>query len=88
MHECYTERIAPVVLEKWEERRELNPGVLSKEPKAGFRVEVAHAVFAALPSAERAEFANRAKEDAVRAKANYLAALKSPPSKAPQDRQK
>jgi hypothetical protein len=88
MRECYADKIAPVVTKMWEEKREQDCGSLPKEPKAGFRAEVARQVFAALPAAERAEFAKRAKDDAEKAKAEYLAALKSPASTAPADRQR
>ncbi|KAJ7205085.1 hypothetical protein C8J57DRAFT_1259102 [Mycena rebaudengoi] len=60
----------------------------AKGTKAGFRAEVACQVFAALPTTERAEFAKRAKEDAEKAKTEYLTTLKRPASTAPADRQK
>jgi hypothetical protein len=88
MRECYTEKIAPVVAKRWEEKREEASSSLPKEPKAGSRAEVAHQVFAALPAAEHADFVKRAKEDAEKAKAEYLAALKKPASTALADRQR
>jgi hypothetical protein len=88
MRECYTDRIAPVVQARWENKREQNPGTLSKEPKAGFRAEVAREVFAALSPKECGEFADRAKADAAQAKTEYLAVLKQPAAKTPQERQR
>jgi hypothetical protein len=76
------------VAQRWEQEREKNPGVLGKEPKAGFRAQVARDVFAALSDTERAAFATRAKEEAIKARADYLAALKKPASTAPADRQR
>jgi hypothetical protein len=88
MRECYADKISPAVAERWEKEREKNPGSLGKEPKAGFRAQVARDLFAALSTEERGGFAARAKEDAAKAKAEYIAALKMPPSTAPADRQR
>ncbi|KAJ7862458.1 hypothetical protein B0H14DRAFT_2575347 [Mycena olivaceomarginata] len=63
MHESYTEQIAPVVAERWEADRERNGGAsaLTKEPKAGFRAQVAREVFAELPIDEQKKIAAREK---------------------------
>ncbi|KAJ7432729.1 hypothetical protein FB451DRAFT_1196827 [Mycena latifolia] len=90
MNESYTEKIAPVVAERWEAEREqrAQEGQKSgKEPKAGFRAKVARDVFAALPSGERKDIADRAKKLAADAKAAYLKALKEPPPQDPASRQ-
>ncbi|KAJ7887137.1 hypothetical protein B0H13DRAFT_2342502 [Mycena leptocephala] len=90
MQESYADKIAPVVSERWVAARENNePGTAGrKEPKAGFRANVAREVFGALPVDEKAAIAQRAKDEAASAKATYKAALKSPPSNKPEDRQR
>ncbi|KAK6974551.1 hypothetical protein R3P38DRAFT_3239409 [Favolaschia claudopus] len=90
MHESYEDKVAPVVTERWEEERSQNTTVAerTKEPKAGFRAQVARQVFSQLPESERAAIANRAKQEAADAKAAYTASLKSPPSESPAARQK
>ncbi|KAJ7700211.1 hypothetical protein B0H16DRAFT_1483971 [Mycena metata] len=90
MHECYQEKIAPIVAERWEEERQNNGQAAerSKEPKAGFRAQVARELFAGLPQEEQQEFGSRARETAQTAKAAYVSTLNSPPSQTPEDRQK
>ncbi|KAK7043466.1 hypothetical protein R3P38DRAFT_2767090 [Favolaschia claudopus] len=90
MRESYETKIAPVVVEKWAEQKRDNSRLAerSKEPKAGFRAEVAREVFAGLPDEERKAIAERAKQEAATAKAEYVDMLKAPPSQAPQARQK
>ncbi|KAJ7932989.1 hypothetical protein B0H13DRAFT_2307260 [Mycena leptocephala] len=91
MRESYAEKIAPVVAEKWSRLRDEDSSGVSertKEPKAGFRAEVAREAFAALPMDEQKQIAVRAKEDAVAAKEAYLKSLKDRPSMKPEDRQR
>ncbi|KAJ6448363.1 hypothetical protein C8R45DRAFT_1133146 [Mycena sanguinolenta] len=90
MHESYTDKVAPVVAEEWRKLRETNSEVSerTKEPKAGFRAQVARNVFAALPVDEQKALAARAKKEAADAKAAYISALKNPPSQSPVARQK
>ncbi|KAK6974473.1 hypothetical protein R3P38DRAFT_2811852 [Favolaschia claudopus] len=90
MRESYEEKIAPVVAEKWEEEKRENSRLAerSKEPKAGFRADVARQVFANLPEDERKAIGDRAKQEAAVAKAEYVNLLKNPPSQSPQARQK
>ncbi|KAJ7830849.1 hypothetical protein B0H13DRAFT_2371782 [Mycena leptocephala] len=89
MHEAYTEKVAPVVAEKWAELLEEDPNPdRTKEPKARFRAQIAREVFAGLEEDERREIGARAKEEATEKKAAYQKALKNPPSKQPNDRQK
>ncbi|KAK7043456.1 hypothetical protein R3P38DRAFT_2510527 [Favolaschia claudopus] len=90
MRESYEEKVAPVVAERWELERNDNSKLSerTKEPKAGFRAVVAREVFAQLSDEERTAIADRAKKEAAEAKAEYLKALKSPPSKSPEARQR
>lgn len=90
MRESYTERIAPVVAEKWAEERNKKGEVTerTKEPKAGFRAKVASELFARLPKEEQTAIANRAKAEAATARAAYSKALKDPPSQSPEARQR
>ncbi|KAK7042098.1 hypothetical protein R3P38DRAFT_2511411 [Favolaschia claudopus] len=90
MHESYNTKVAPVVAEQWEAQRIENTTLAekTKEPKAGFRAQVARQVFSELPESERAAIADRAKQEASDARAAYTAALKSPPSQSAAARQK
>jgi hypothetical protein len=91
MHESYAEKIAPVVAERWSRLRDEDSVGVSertKEPKAGFRAEVARDLFAALPMDEQKQIAARAKEVAVAAKEAYTKSLKDRPSMKPEDRQR
>ncbi|KAJ7044912.1 hypothetical protein C8F04DRAFT_1250155 [Mycena alexandri] len=87
MHESYSTLIAPTVAEKWARERETNLGA-SKQPKAGFRAQVARELFAALEPEEQTAIAARAKEEAATKKAAYQKAMKDRASTAPADRQK
>jgi ribosomal protein L15 len=90
MRESYAEKIAPVVAEKWQKLQK-EDGQLSertKEPKAGFRAQVAREEFANLPSAEQKDLADRAKGEAAAAKLEYVTALKGPVATSPEARQK
>ncbi|KAJ7041766.1 hypothetical protein C8F04DRAFT_1252688 [Mycena alexandri] len=88
MHESYSTIIAPTVTAKWADKQESNPGGGSKQPKAGFRAQVARDLFSALPAEEQATIGARAKEEAATRKAAYHKAMKDPASTAPEDRQK
>lgn len=90
MHEAYADSIAPVVAEKWAAKREENTGDpdLTKEPKAGFRAQVAREVFGKLAKEDQLAYSARAKEEAAGKKEAYQQALKNPASKEPSDRQK
>jgi hypothetical protein len=90
MRESYTEKIVPIVAERWATARANNePGTAGKkEPKARFRTGVAREVFTALPDTEKAAISKRAKDEAAEAKAAYETALKAPPSNKPEDRQR
>ncbi|KAJ6557786.1 hypothetical protein B0H19DRAFT_1070398 [Mycena capillaripes] len=91
MRESYAEKIAPVVADRWASARNEDSGGASdhtEEPKAGFHAQVARDVFAALPKSEQKALSDRAKADAAQAKADYVKALKDPPSKKPEDRQR
>ncbi|KAK6992781.1 hypothetical protein R3P38DRAFT_3429464 [Favolaschia claudopus] len=78
MHESYEEKIAPVVSEKWEQERQSSSRLaeLTKEPKAGFRAEVARQVFAQLSKDEQQAIGERAKREAADAKAAALRLVK------------
>ncbi|KAK7020076.1 hypothetical protein R3P38DRAFT_2536029 [Favolaschia claudopus] len=90
MRESYEEKVAPVVAQRWEQERIESSKVSerTKEPKAGFRAEVAREVFAQLSDDERKAIGDRAKKEAAVAKAAYLDMLKSPPSQSPEARQR
>ncbi|KAK7000237.1 hypothetical protein R3P38DRAFT_2432805, partial [Favolaschia claudopus] len=89
MRESYEEKVAPVVAERWQQERSESSIVSArtKEPKAGFRAEVARQVFADLPADERKAIGERAKSEAAQAKDEYVATLKAPPSTTPEARQ-
>jgi hypothetical protein len=90
MRESYSEKIAPVVAERWAAEQKQN-GLSSertKEPKAGFRAQVARQMFAALPQAEQKAIAERAKTEAQAAKASYAASLNAIPAQTPAVRQR
>jgi hypothetical protein len=67
MHESYAEKIAPVVAERWAAKLEDDAGNpdCTKEPKAGFRAQVARDIFAELAKREQDEVAGRAKGEAA-----------------------
>lgn len=90
MVESYTDKIAPVVAEKWAVEREKHEDDLAfpKVPKAGFRAKIAREVFGTIPVPEQRAIAARAKDVADTARKAYAQALKDPPSKSPADRQK
>jgi hypothetical protein len=90
MRECYDDSIAPVVAERWADERSKDSAIAdrTKEPKAGFRAQVARELFADLPSDEQKAFGERAKKQAAEAKAAYLSTLNSPPPATAEARQK
>ncbi|KAK7013742.1 hypothetical protein R3P38DRAFT_3277582 [Favolaschia claudopus] len=90
MKESYDEKIAPVVAERWESEKQDKTKLAerSKEPKAGFRAEVARQVFGNLPDDERKAVAERAKQQGADSKALYLRELQATPSQSPADRQR
>ncbi|KAJ6452135.1 hypothetical protein C8R47DRAFT_1229557 [Mycena vitilis] len=90
MHEAYEDVVKPAVVERWAAARAANQPetVGRKEPKAGFRAQVAREMFAQLAPSEREGFAVRAKEEGARRKQEFEAGLKGPPSNSPLDRQK
>jgi hypothetical protein len=90
MHESYAEKIAPVVAERWAAKLEDDAGNpdRTKEPKAGFRAQVARDIFAELAKSEQDEVAGRAKGEAAARRKAYQDALKNPASQAPSERQK
>ncbi|KAJ7017740.1 hypothetical protein C8F04DRAFT_1278922 [Mycena alexandri] len=82
-----TEKIAPVVAQRWAERCAAGSNLRDgKGPDAAFRAEIARELFAALPEEERAEYAKTAREEAAAARDKYFADLKAPPSKSAEDR--
>jgi hypothetical protein len=89
MHECYAERIDPIVKQRWAETQGAGASVpVSKEPNAPFRAQIAREVFAALPESEKQQYSARAKAEAAAAHGAFEKSLKDPSSKAPADRQK
>ncbi|KAJ7684876.1 hypothetical protein DFH06DRAFT_1313254 [Mycena polygramma] len=89
MHEAYDDVIAPEVEAKWEQKASDGSNLqTSKTPNGPFRLLVARELFGKLSEAERAGYAERAKAEATEAREAYEAAMKAPPSKAPEDRDK
>ncbi|KAJ7670630.1 hypothetical protein DFH06DRAFT_1124945 [Mycena polygramma] len=89
MHEAYDEKIAPLVDELWKKEASEGSNIqTAKDPGGPFRAKVARDVFAKLPQAERDGYAARAKQEAADAKEKYETAMKAPPSKAAEDRDK
>jgi hypothetical protein len=90
MREKYDDSIAPAVAAKWEEERNKASTITerTKEPKAGFRAQVARDLFAELPVDEQKVFGDRAKKEAQEAKAAYVTSLNAPPSATPEARQR
>ncbi|KAJ7301534.1 hypothetical protein DFH08DRAFT_978695, partial [Mycena albidolilacea] len=77
MREKYDDSIAPVVAAQWEEERNKASAITerTKEPKAGFRAQVARDLFAELPADEQKMFGDRAKKEAQEAKAACIGNL-------------
>ncbi|KAJ7633593.1 hypothetical protein DFH06DRAFT_1004174 [Mycena polygramma] len=89
MHEDYDEKVAPLVVDEWAAKSSDGSNVqTSKGPNASFRALVARRVFSELTQSERDRYAERAKAEASEARATYEAAMKAPPSKSPEEREK
>jgi hypothetical protein len=89
MHECYADRIDPIVKQRWAETQGAGASVpVAKEPNTPFCAQIAREVFAALPEDKQKVYSARAKAEAATARAVFEKALKDPSSKAPADRQK
>ncbi|KAJ6523681.1 hypothetical protein DFH09DRAFT_1329919 [Mycena vulgaris] len=89
MREAYTDRIAPVVTERW--AAEAAPGSsvqTQKEPDAPFRAKVAREIFNEMSQSEKAGFGERAKAEASAAREAFEKGMKETPSKSPEARQK
>ncbi|KAJ7040189.1 hypothetical protein C8F04DRAFT_1178284 [Mycena alexandri] len=81
------DKIAPVVAQRWAKTTGAGSNVqTSKNPDAAFRAQVARELFAELSEEERAVYGKQAKDNAAAARAKYDLELKTPPSKAPEDR--
>ncbi|KAJ7838435.1 hypothetical protein B0H13DRAFT_2367460 [Mycena leptocephala] len=91
MRESYAQLDCPieaVVKERWAETAAEGSSVAtSKEPNAPFRAKVLRELFAALPQSEQEDYKERAKAEAVAARAAYDKSLKEEPGKTPQARQ-
>jgi hypothetical protein len=88
MHEKYKDEIAPVVAQRWATEIAAGSNVQTKkEPDGPFRAKISRELFAQLPEEERVAYGDRAKTEAAEAREKYMAGLKAPPSKAPEDRQ-
>ncbi|KAJ7836178.1 hypothetical protein B0H13DRAFT_2368972 [Mycena leptocephala] len=89
MKEAYQSHIAPVVTERWTAQSSEGSNLqTSKDPNGPFRASVARELFAALSEDERQGYSERAKEEAAEARKIYDDALKNPPSRSPEARQK
>ncbi|KAJ7697932.1 hypothetical protein B0H16DRAFT_1484652 [Mycena metata] len=94
MHESYETEIAPAVKARWEgsfvDLDAIDPDLLKtkKGHDAPFRAKVARKLFAKLAADEQEALRQRAKAEAQKARAEYVAAMKAGPSKSPEDRQK
>ncbi|KAK6997417.1 hypothetical protein R3P38DRAFT_2797729 [Favolaschia claudopus] len=90
MHESYESVIEPVVRARWNATGADEDGGLrtKKGIDANFRATVARELFHELPANEQDALRQRAKDEATRAKEEYIKHLKAGPSKAPEDRQK
>ncbi|KAJ7119389.1 hypothetical protein C8R46DRAFT_1238661 [Mycena filopes] len=96
MHESYETDIAPAVKARWEAAisdidttSETLPNIKKKKgPDAPFRAKVARELFRELSEDDQEGLRRRAKEEAQKAREEYLAAMKQGPSKTPEARQK
>ncbi|KAJ7607461.1 hypothetical protein DFH06DRAFT_987601, partial [Mycena polygramma] len=87
MHEEYDTVIGPEVAAKWAEQASQGSNLqTSKTPNGPFRSLIARQMFADLSQSERAAYGARAKEEAADAREAYETAMKAPPSKAPEER--
>jgi hypothetical protein len=90
MHESYETEIAPVVETQWKSSCvEADGSTLRKgSPNTPFCAKVARELFSQLAVDEHNALRHRAREDAQEAREAYGQAMKSGPSKSPEDRQK
>jgi hypothetical protein len=91
MHESYETEIAPAVKARWQAsflEEDETTLKLKKGPDAPFRAKVARELFAELSEDEQEGLRRRAKEDAQKARNEYMKAMKDGPSKTPEARQK
>ncbi|KAJ7719395.1 hypothetical protein B0H16DRAFT_1474976 [Mycena metata] len=91
MHESYETEIAPTVAARFAEERDNidgNGAASQKGPNAPFRARIAWELFAELSLEEQTALKDRASAEAREAKEAYDKARKSPPSKAPEERQR
>jgi hypothetical protein len=90
MHKSYEKEIAPVVAARWQASCVESDGTTLRKgtPNAPFRAQVAREMYNELGEDEQAGLRQRAREDAQEARDAYVRAMKSPPSKAPEDRQR
>ncbi|KAJ7766368.1 hypothetical protein DFH07DRAFT_955419 [Mycena maculata] len=87
--ESHTDKIAPVVQERWEIMlKEAGEEHSKKQPKAGFHAQVARELLAKLPVEEQKALGERATKVAKEAREAYDKFMKEPASKLPADRQK
>ncbi|KAJ7221989.1 hypothetical protein B0H12DRAFT_1241159, partial [Mycena haematopus] len=91
MHESYETEIGPVVTARWTTTCVKADGSTLKQkrgPDAPFRAKVARELFAELSQDEQDALRDRAQAEAKEARDEYNKAMKAPPSKRPEDRQK
>ncbi|KAK7028486.1 hypothetical protein R3P38DRAFT_3190082 [Favolaschia claudopus] len=91
MHESYETDIKPVVEARWKASALEEDGVTlrtAKGPDAPFRAQVARELFKELSAAEQKALGDRAKKLAKDERDEYIAKMKAPVSKDPEDRQR
>jgi hypothetical protein len=90
MHESYEKEIAPVVTARWQAScvEEDGTTLCKVTPNAPFCAKVAQEMYNELGEDEQEGLRRCAREDAQEAKDAYMRAMKNPPSKAPEDRQR
>ncbi|KAJ7635974.1 hypothetical protein DFH06DRAFT_1336124 [Mycena polygramma] len=88
MHEAYATDIAPVVAQRWAGQQEEGSNVQTqKSPTGAFCAAIARECFAALPQSVREDYAKRAKQVAIDARAKYDEEFNKVPSRTPEARQ-
>ncbi|KAJ7711718.1 hypothetical protein B0H16DRAFT_1343518 [Mycena metata] len=88
MRDKYETDIAPEVARRWKAQPTPGNSVQMKKANASFRASVARSMFAELGESVQAAYGKQAKDEAAAARKVYDDAMKAPPSRAPQDRQK
>jgi hypothetical protein len=90
MHESYETEIGPAVTARWKAScvEEDGTTLRNKGPNAPFRAAIACELFNELSASEQDGLRSRTKKDAEAAREAYFKAMKNPPSKAPEDRQR